>query len=1124
MSAKAAPESKAAQTPESKPARSFTAAPKPLLLRKCACGSSSGGGECEDCAKARLPLQRRATGHDHGGDIPPIVNDVLASPGRPLDAPTRDFMESRFGHDFGDVRIHDDGPAAESAHTVNAHAYTVGQDIAFASGKYDPHSESGKHLLAHELAHTVQQRGLQRSAVDGVSLSSGAEYARLEHDADAAASAVMSGGAVALHRSATSPLLSRAAATEKVTPPKSKKSKVKQSKSGKHKVTPTEGFEARGGKVEEFEVDVFYLPPVKGPAAKSEYEAIAGQKLETVVALNGSGRTKTALWQKREPTDELRARWLGKLGWTDASKDDLWKRAGGDAEFPKVRGATCQMDHIVELQLGGDNTNENIQPLEAEPNRKSGGDIRTQLESLAVAVAEDSELANDDITEVKLRFGAVKLAPGAVQSVTAKCPPTKAQATCLTVERCAKELKLEKDESGAVAIAREDYPVSVGGGSPRNLRVPNTFKASKKEVVPIEGDSLNDPAATLIAGLLLTTLQHPAKGKTDFIVARIDDRPATRLPISLDSKNDPLKLNVGADGKLTIHPSDKNPGLNFTYKYLSPGRITKLEQNDSGGVDWAGYINSRIPFLGRMDVAYSKGELKVTKGIDPETLKKKRVLGARITRAELNLFLAPEFKPEGVLEFELGKQLATGILTVTKDDAGLVAKGKLKLAIPKIDTAETDITYRAGEGRDEWEALINIQSSQIKLPYVTSGSLTGRIAKNALDFEGKVQLALPGNRGTAEVGLEYGSNAWVFVGKGTFNFPKLDETKVKVKYYPTSERLIAEGSTGFTLKAINLTGKLTDVTFTASKGGNVSVSGTGKLSIQRGKAKGSAEVTLHPNGKFTGKGAITYQLRPDLVVEGLVELDEKEKLHIKGVLTFARFKLFDGYHPKPKNLFSLNLSIPVPGASIGGFGLKFKLGGGVDVGYGFGPGVIEPMIFDAGFDPLEEDPDLSVGVTGKLKIPAFAELKAFIKGGLSLDVLIAEAGGELELRGTIRLEGGLFADFKAHYAKNKFTAELTPEISAELILLLALLARVYAEAGVWRLKVRTEKTWTLGERRVPTGLGFLLSAPFSYDSDTGIKLPSPDQITLKKPEISTDKLTEIAKRLFSSAKEETKES
>jgi hypothetical protein len=82
---------------------------------------------------------------------------VLHSPGRPLDAATRASLEPRFGHDFSRVRIHADAKAAESARAVAAHAYTVGSDVVFGAGRYTPGTESGRRLLAHELAHTIQQ-------------------------------------------------------------------------------------------------------------------------------------------------------------------------------------------------------------------------------------------------------------------------------------------------------------------------------------------------------------------------------------------------------------------------------------------------------------------------------------------------------------------------------------------------------------------------------------------------------------------------------------------------------------------------------------------------------------------------------------------------------------------------------------------------------------------------------------------------------------------------------------------------------------------------------------------------------------------------------------------------------
>jgi hypothetical protein len=83
--------------------------------------------------------------------------------GWPLDHATRGLAEPSFGHDFSQVRVHTDAAAAESAHALGARAYTVGRDIVFARGEYAPRSGSGLRLLAHELAHVVQQRAVAGS-------------------------------------------------------------------------------------------------------------------------------------------------------------------------------------------------------------------------------------------------------------------------------------------------------------------------------------------------------------------------------------------------------------------------------------------------------------------------------------------------------------------------------------------------------------------------------------------------------------------------------------------------------------------------------------------------------------------------------------------------------------------------------------------------------------------------------------------------------------------------------------------------------------------------------------------------------------------------------------------------
>lgn len=129
-----------------------------LIQRKCACGGSAGvDGECAECRSKRLSVQRSPAAQTERTTVPPVVHEVLNSPGQPLDAETRAYMEPRFGHDFSKVRVHADGKAAESAQAINALAYTAGRDIAFDKGQYAPETTGGKKLLAHELTHVVQQ-------------------------------------------------------------------------------------------------------------------------------------------------------------------------------------------------------------------------------------------------------------------------------------------------------------------------------------------------------------------------------------------------------------------------------------------------------------------------------------------------------------------------------------------------------------------------------------------------------------------------------------------------------------------------------------------------------------------------------------------------------------------------------------------------------------------------------------------------------------------------------------------------------------------------------------------------------------------------------------------------------
>jgi hypothetical protein len=179
-----------------------------VLQRKCDCGNHTlGGGACDECS-SKGALQRKDSSEQSANEVPSIVHDVLSSPGQPLDSQARASMEPRFSDDFSRVRVHSDAKAAESAQAVSARAYTVGRNIVFGPGQYAPETSAGKELLAHELAHVIQQ-GQTTPAFEPLAISSPGD--RGEREADSAAHEFVAGGPI--------PALSTAAAAILRQPP-----------------------------------------------------------------------------------------------------------------------------------------------------------------------------------------------------------------------------------------------------------------------------------------------------------------------------------------------------------------------------------------------------------------------------------------------------------------------------------------------------------------------------------------------------------------------------------------------------------------------------------------------------------------------------------------------------------------------------------------------------------------------------------------------------------------------------------------------------------------------------------------------------------------------------------------
>jgi hypothetical protein len=165
-----------------------------VTLRALAAGRTDALG-----AGGILRLQRIAGNsgvgsllHDGDEEASPVRDVVGSGGGQPLDSAVRSDMETRFGADFGDVRVHTDAAATESAKSVQAGAYTVGNHVVFQRDHYPPETDAGRHTLAHELTHVLQQRS---GPVDGTPAPGGISVShpsdRFEQQATATADRVL---------------------------------------------------------------------------------------------------------------------------------------------------------------------------------------------------------------------------------------------------------------------------------------------------------------------------------------------------------------------------------------------------------------------------------------------------------------------------------------------------------------------------------------------------------------------------------------------------------------------------------------------------------------------------------------------------------------------------------------------------------------------------------------------------------------------------------------------------------------------------------------------------------------------------------------------------------------------
>lgn len=1102
------------------------------IQRKCACGGNPGpAGICPACEekKRKEAIQRKASG-PASPQVPSLVDSVVGSPGRPLDPDTRSTMESRFGHNLEGVRVHTDSRAAESARAVSAHAYTVGQNIVFDQGKYDPVSPSGRHLLAHEVAHTIQQGGLQRSP--SASLEISPEHSAMEREADRAADAVVGGFATPSIQPATIPVLSRtpsapatgtptttttplpvtgAATTGSnpsvpavipgstalaVTPPNLDQNKLNQA--GVAQILDTD---PPGGIYRIFVIDQFDLPAEKGPLAKDIFDRMAGaNQLRSTIEFGTTPGAAPASGgsQARDRTRTLQRAWLQKMNWRQDRAHTYWKAAGGKdlpSFQPKLANdVLCDMDHTVELQLGGTNVPDNVQVLDPSPNRSSGSGIYNWLVGKATLIREAHPTTNQP-QQVTMQFRRVN----PIGTLPTCAPYVGDAPTCIALEcRLQAPLTDAEGQEPPTGMAPHRFYSGAQGVS--------TFLAATGPTDFNQPIPQNRAVRQLVPGFILDAYTPGTGGQPAIIRAKVDGgrftgrSGTTSIPTAIDVTKHPNPTFRAEDAPAEGGVPRRNlrfegmtdPLMRFHYPYLSPADL-RLTYSPETGFSGTGTLRPTPPFLRNtvLNLALGEGRLSATLAAN---VSQWRPLGpARVTRAELNATLLPELGATGNLDFAFGPQArpyATANLNVTLNRQGLEASGTLLAHIPQVDEARGQILYRNGQ----WSGQIRVQSTQIRIPNVTRATLVVDIDNRGIHPSGEVVLDVRGNPVTLGAHIE--GNNWVFTGNATVTVSPLEPVNLSFRY--TNGRLTARGSTGFTYRGLRGT---INVRYDDGQ-----ISGDGTLDMTRGRMRGTINAHLLPSGVITGDGTITYQITPSLQGTVGIAINERQEVRLTGELRFTRpIELFRRFGDR-RELFRNSLDIPIAGVSVGpvSVGLVFRITGTLGVDYGIGPGRIEDLHLSAAFNPFDENPNLELEGGGRLVIPASAGFTMSVRGALALSAGIASVSGGLTASARVGIDINATSDLTMSYRQGRYVVDNIARIVAQPVLDFGLEANIEAEA--LRGAYTYHQGYQLASYRLGSNMQFGVEAPFHYASDEPFRAPSLDQIRLIRPDIDVSSI------------------
>ena len=1011
--------------------------------------------------------------------------------GKALPEETRSAMESGFGEDFSSVRVHDDADADGLSRDLDAHAFTVGNDIYFAQGAYAPETGEGRHLLAHELTHVVQQGG-----------SEGVQ---------------------------------RMAAGVQCDKPKSKGSGKGKVEDGVY--TGDEGEIAKDYKKKSRETIVpkVKLPKVKAPFGSAPFTLSPIRREDNPTEQSKHWKTATPAASVGKALDDLlekkkvpksfksgRNLYFLKIGGKELVgtrgmiisqlRNPAWNRNGKDMSF--------QIDHQWEVQLGGPDDSTNVWLLEAATNQASGrkinGEISSSLRAL-ISAAFAAKLWKTQPEYDDVRYGpTIKLTDPQFTG-----GPTAGQDKIYTADDINTGKQLAKVRPMTL---KEIKDTGLGEDSDRELYTVFTRPGGTARVIALKpGGGSSSVKKDFLPGLEGAQISISDKGGSISGTVEIKKgKSAIKKPIDVTFALNPMK-GEDAENSFVIDQGDLKKAFgSVTMEGWSPVDFTSVDFTPEGIVASA---------VVRIDVPIIKQGVTAALTIGPEGLEVSGTIEAgalelpgpvQVTGGSFTLKLgAKGLGASGEVNFEV-KGLGSGTISAAMDAAGPQLDGKFEGAsdtfsrfgielhynrskgfwgggdvevakgkIPGVKRATAKVTVEdkqwTAEGTVDPEVKI-LKSVKIGAAYTEGAGFT---------FTGKAEIgeAPCVSGGDVSVTLAQAGEGWDVSADGTLNLsaPGLDAATAKVSY--AKGVFTAEVTVGF--KKGRLSGTVTIGVTNQPKALPIPADAPAAVGAPAAPPKAAPDQLT-----FYGSGSVTIQITPwlkgtiamaflpngDVIVTGKVVLGEIELVPEK---TFN------------KEIFSMHVDIPIVGVSFAGqrVGIFATVGGNVSFKAGFGPVKLRNTELDVTYSPQHED-QTAVHGTAQVWCPASAGLRIAINGGVGVGIPIVSATVGLELGGEVGIKGEATLDIVVDWAANKpftFTTTGALEVMPTIKIDLSAFAKVEADLLLKTITLYEER-WQLAGYEWGSDAKFRVEFPITYTEGKGLDL-SLDNIKVTAPEI-----------------------